>query len=282
MVDIKALKAVAKAKLNTPEAVFALLVGPSGFGKSSMIGTLKGTTLFIHTRSEHHGLRAAAALGGDMLGICIDMKEEIDGSNYDDVVIGDLLSPDQAYDKLVSVLSSDLSGIDNIAVDSLSDLDLLLKRTSTFTNMCQTDKGRHNKFAEPEASIKLIRGVVDLLGTHHARGKNVVVTLAARVKERDGDGKLESVELILSTYGCAEQIPRLFSEVLLLDIVEVDEEKRHACVFLAQVKREAKDVSGTVKKAMSFEPRITGVTRDKLPAFCKADFNKISELKTKG
>ena len=169
--------------------------------------------------------------------------------------------------------------MDNIALDSLSDLDLLLKRTTEFDDLCKSDKGKRNKFAEPESSIKMIREIVDLLGSHHARGKNVVVTLAARIKERDGEGRLESVELILSSYGTAEQIPRMFSEVLLLDIVEVEDEKRHACVFLAQVKRESKDTSGAIKKAMSFESRVTGIPRDRLPSICRADFAKILEMR---
>lgn len=257
-----------------------VIMGCSGAGKSFAIGTLLGKTLILTTRNELHGVYSASLSSKDVYYVCIDKKEEGDeDKKFND---GDPLPPDVALSKFRRTLKSDLSFFDNIGVDSLTDLDLLFRASKEFDTKTRTDKGVHSGFMEPGAVLGFFREIFDTLAELNDKGKNVVCTLAARIRDKDATGKVQDVSPVLSTYGVAEDIPRAFPQVLLLDEAEKEENgevvKKRVFSFDASYQRASKDQTGAIKKAFNYSPRLVGVSDEDTPAAMPADLNKVLEL----
>ena len=260
----------------------AVMIGVSGSGKSYALGTLPGTTLILHTRGEEHGINSAAISSNNILSACLDIKEEIDeGAEFKKLNNNDALHADLAVFKLRTLLKGDLD-VDNLALDSLTDLDLLFRKTKEFDDKTKTEKGYHNTFREGPIVLDFFREIFDLLSDQHRKGKNVVCTLAARIKDRDSSGKALDFAPMLTTFAVAEDIPRAFPQVLVLDEIEIEKEgvikKHHAFVFDPDVKRESKDLNGVVKKMINFSPRIVGLKDDQLPDAMPNDLSRILDM----
>lgn len=268
MIDFKQMKKAAKAKQES-QGMLAVVLGSSGSGKSTVCGTTGRPTLVIHTKDESHGPTSASTFNDEVVGFCINQDDE-----------GNELSADAAMGKMFSVLEADdLS--DNfgcVVFDSLSSLDLLIKKTSEFSEFCRTDKGKHNTYKETEGVLNQIQKIVSATDTLRARGVHILFTLAAHIKAMEADGTVETVVPVLSSYGCAESMPRLFPQVLFVAPVTVEGEKKRAFLFNTQVKRESKDLGGRVVKMLNFSPRLAGIPDSEMPEMLPADFQKLQEF----
>ena len=255
MIDFRLLKTAAKNKRDTA-GILAVIMGASGAGKSTACGTTGRPTLVLHTKDESHGPTSAATFNDEVVGLCLDMDEE-----------GNEVSADVAIEKLASVLQAEdlADNFGTVVVDSLSSIDLLIKKTTWFDDYCKNDKGRRNSFKEGEAVLTKIQDIVTLTDKIRSRGVHVLFTLAAHVKAMDADGVVETVAPVLSTFGVSEALPRLFPIVLYTAAVTVDGDRKRAFLFNTSVARESKDVSGRIKKLLNFQPRCAGIPDADMP-----------------
>ena len=269
MVDFKAMKEAARAKQATA-GMLAVVMGSSGAGKSTVCGTTGRPTLVLHTKDESHGPTSASTFNDDVAGLCLDMDEE-----------GNEVSPDVALDKLVEVLGSEdlSSNFGTVVVDSLSSIDLLIKKTQYFRNFCADPKTlKHNSFKEGEAVLTKIQDIVTHTDRIRQQGVHVLFTLAANVKSMDSEGMVETVAPVLSTYGVSESVARMFPIVLYTACVTVEGERKRAFLFNTHITRESKEVSGKIKKLMNFMPRCAGIPDSEMPEMLPADFQKLLEF----
>ena len=267
--NFKAAEATALAQLNN-KALFAMILGASGSGKSSAIGTLPGKTLLIFGSGESHGPKAAAALGGAVSAICVDVDES-----------GKALTSDEAFARLMSIITDTDSIIKekfaNVAIDGAPELEAILVKSTRFIQMCTTDKGKTDGYAKGPAMSTLFREVVSALKTLHAKGINVVMTCRADVRAMDDNGAISDCSPKLSSYGVAESLVSQFDDVLLVGCVAVGEKRGHVFQFSNTISKVSKDLQGTIKKILNFSPRVTGA-KD-IPELLKADLKKVIELK---
>lgn len=132
-------KAIEKAKAKLEEKKLnAIVLAPSGGGKSSLMGTIGVPTLYLYCTAESHGPQQANAFStGSVTPICID----------------DERSPDDSLEFLKAVLSDHefLKDFDAIALDSMTSIEALVRESADFRTRCLTEKGKHNNFAEAGA-----------------------------------------------------------------------------------------------------------------------------------
>lgn len=281
MTTIANIKKAFKNKKEDP--LFCCLVGPSGSGKSYLIGTLSLPTAYLYLSSEAHGPKAASSTNDNILPICLDMKEEFD--NFEDVAnipVGSPLSPEKTlakYNHYVNLPWAD-EGVKALALDGLTDMELVIKNTLAFKAACTNANGKYNKFAESDELIKFIWNLNKPLMAQHRNGLHVLVTIAGVVQTLGENGAAETIQPKLSTFGVADQIPRLFGDILLLSRARIEGETKHVIVFDGNMERKGKDAAGNVTKISNFAPRLLGVDTNNLPPMCKADLKKVLEIRS--
>ena len=267
--DFKAAQAQAKKQMSN-KALFAIILGASGSGKSSLIGTAPGKTLFIFGSGEGHGPKAAAALGGEVVPICMDVGDD-----------GAQLNPDDSYNRLLAILGDTASikaeKFATVALDGAPELEAILLKSKRFETAITNDKGKINSFAKSGEMSALVREVVMALKKLHSEGLNVIVTCRTDVRSLEDDGSVAECSPKLSSYGVAENLISQFDDILMIGSMCVGGKTGYALQFGAAVSRVSKDENGKVKKILNFSPRITGA-KD-VPEFMKADLKKVVELK---
>lgn len=255
----------------------ALILGQSGAGKSSVAGTFNCKTLYLYTTGESHGAKAAGSLGGtNVFPVCLDY---VDG-----VAVG----PDAAYQRLLDILS-DVDGIKSqkfgaIVLDGATELEVLIRATNKWRIRCQTDKGKHNNFAEGPATLALFRPVIDgLKDLQRKLGVHFAVTCVLDVQALADNGEVLESKPRLSTYAVAEGIVQQHEDIVVVGrMTNPQGEIAHRLQFLAGVTRESKDAAGVVKKSINFNPRLAGLGVHKLPQTLPADLNQLAALKAGG
>jgi hypothetical protein len=250
-----------------------MVLGQSGAGKSTLAGTFGVKTLYLYTTGESHGAKAAATLGGDNVSaISINVEN------------GAILSADKAYDRLLSILDSvaeiKAEGFGALVIDGATELEILIRETSRWKLLCQTDKGTHNSWAEGKATLAMFRPIVDKL-KNLQRQLNIhfMMTCALDVVKVSDNGEIEESKPRLQTYSVAEGIIQQFEDIVVIGRMSNGEKVGHRLQFLAGVSRESKDTKGNVRKSMNFNPRLSGVVLDKLPETVKADIQELIKLK---
>ncbi len=250
----------AKRELN------AVILGSSGAGKSSLLGTAGVPTLLLYFQGESHGVKAAQASTKDLTSICVDTES------------GTSLGADAAYTRLLSILESpqDIKklGVKFVAIDGLSEIEQLVRQTSKWKLACQSANGKHNNYGEGSATIALIKPIVNALkatGLHHA------MTLIMDVTELGPYGEILEAKPRLATYSVAESILQTFGDVICVGRMAKDDQVKYKLQFLTELTKVSKDERGTMKKSMNFSPRIEG-KRD-LPPYIDADLAKLIEFK---
>jgi len=254
--------------------LFAAVCGSSGAGKSHVAGTLPGKILFLHLDSERHGSASASKSSGSVIAVCIDKDKS-----------GNTLKADEAWKRGLDCLSPEVlkkAGIESVVLDGFTELEKLARATTKWANLCSTGSGKHNSFAEGSSTIALmdeylraLRNAQDKVGVH------VVCTCILDVQEIDDNGAVGVAKPRLSGYAVAEGLLQQMPDILVIGKVK-GKDGKSGRVFQtnADVTRVSKDQSGNVKKFINFEPRLAGVTGE-LPAFIKADFSTIIEMKSK-
>jgi len=254
--------------------VGAIILAPSGGGKSTLGGTFGCKTLFIFGGAESHGPVAASVHGGDIVAVRFDQDD--DGNNLD---------ADSAYERLLSILDAEDAikeeGFGAIVVDSLTEVEATIRATTKFRAECLSQNGKHNSFAEPTATLGLFRPILvklrDLqlnLGVHYA------ATCPLTVNAYGDNGEIMESAPKLSGYSVAEGLILQFPDVLVVGRMAKGEKVAHRIQFNAGVTKASKDQAGQIKKLLNFNPRVTGV-KD-LPASMEANLGKVATMKVGG
>jgi hypothetical protein len=263
-VDFAAMKK--RAKGNKDEGMLACILGAGQAGKSTLLGTTGLPTLILHTSDESHGLMSAGIYNNDVTGVCINTDDD-----------GNAVEAEVAFQKLLTILSdpSLIKHFGAVCLDSLSSVDILLKQTEFFKAFCREKGGVHNRFKEGEAILTALQMIVNATALYRKNGGNFLVTLAVDVKAVDGDGVAETIVPVLSTYGVANAVPRLFDTVLYTSQAVVDGAQKRALIFSTQATRVSKEAGGATKKTLNFSPCLRGISDEDTPDFMPADLSKL-------
>jgi hypothetical protein len=270
--NFKAAQAEAAKDLNN-KALGLLVLGQSGAGKSTLAGTFGAKTLYLYTTGESHGAKAAATKGSDsVVPVCINSQG------------GDILSADKAYDRLLSIINSPseikTEGFKAVVVDGATELETLIRDTTKWKIMCETDKGKHNTWAEGKATLAMFRPIIDgLKKLQRETNVHFVMTCILDVVSVAKDGEIVESKPRLQTYSVAEGVIQQFEDIACVGRMTKGESAAHRLQFLAGVSKESKDAEGTVMKSMNFNPRIGGVTLEKLPKTLAADLSELAKIK---
>lgn len=254
--------------------LFALLLGPSGGGKSSLLGTFGEKTLLLYTTGEDHGPKAAAAIGRDnVVPLCIDY--------YD----GGILTPDESLDLLTEVLDNHdwlkEMGFRAIGIDGATQLELLFRGTARWKKMCETKNGKHSGFEEPKATAVMFKEIVDKLkSAQRALGLHVAMTCVLDVKELGPHGEIKESAPKLTGYMVAEGLVQQFGDVLVVGRMAKKDKVKHKIQMLAGVTKTSSDAdTGEIKKTINYSPRLTCVGLDDLPTLIDASLKTVYEIK---
>lgn len=269
--NFKAAREAAKKALDS-KTLGAIILGPSGAGKSYLAGTMPGKILYLFTDAEGHGPKGAKANGGDVDGLQIDKDDE-----------GNNLTADQSYNRLLDILSDTdgivSEGFQSIVIDSLTEVEAIIRQTGAFKRKCETNTGKHNSFAEPSATIEMFRPILsklrDLSLQHDI---HYAATCPLTVQSLGDDGQIMESSPRLSGYSVAENLILQFPDVLVVGQVEIKGKKGHCLQFNSEsVSKQSKDLAGQIKKLVNFSPRITGVKNP--PQLMAANLSKVIEMK---
>jgi len=265
--------AKAQEKNTTQDLLGAIILAPSGFGKSSLCTSIGVKNLYLYLRSENHGYKTAGLHeDADIIPICIDQDDE-----------GKVLNPGQAYAKLISVLSSPdeikAAGIKAVTLDSLSELETLIKATPMFINKVGT-----NSFAKTDVLIDMMKEVILKLQDLQTQiGVHYMCTCPLDVKELDKEtGEIVEAAIKLVSYRAGEAAVALFPDVLTVGPVSNGAETKFRIQFMSSMTKVQKDQQGAIKRSYNFRPRVTSVDLSKvLPEYghIKADLKEIIKMK---
>ena len=277
MIDWKSLKAkpVAVAPL------MALVMGASGGGKSSSLGTLGVSTLVLFGQTEVHSATAARATAKD--------KSLVTGLSYIVNREDGTLDANASIKNLLEILRDpNLSAnFQAVAVDSAGELQTIFKDTSKFRDLCTNDKGVFNSFKEAESYGTMFGDVINAMLNLRTKGVHVLMTCAAIVTGGGDSSDEITAKPNLYGFSVSENLCRNFSDIFYVTMLREEsedggEKSVHRFVFNPKVSAQTKDMkSGKVTKQSfsNFSPRISGFTREELPERSAVDFAKVIEAR---
>jgi hypothetical protein len=256
-------KAIEQAKARMDNVrLNAIILAPSGGGKSSLCGTAGVPTLYIYCMSETHGPVAASTFAtGDVTPICIDDNRD----------------PDAALEFLNALLedAETLAPFDMIAFDSASGLEKIIRESTELKAACLTSNGKINSFMISEVMALMFSNIIKKM---HATGKHTAMTLALDVKAMDSDtGEIIDASPKLQAYGVAENVIMGHSDVFIIGPLSNGEKVSYRIQFNGKVSKASKDAAGMVKRFQNFSPRVTGVKE--LPSSLPAKLSDVIKLK---
>lgn len=265
----------ARADLECVE-VGALLLGCSGAGKSRALGTFGVKTLYLYTGGEDHGPASASVAGGsDISPYRLDI---LDNAELD---VSTEAGADAIYDHLLAVLKAldwiKSKGYGAIGLDSLTELENLVRKTSYWKKACLTPKGAHNTYAETTAAMDLIRPVIEALKKLRRDLKiHFAITCILDVKTLSINGEIEEASPHLTGYMLAVSVCQLLRDIIIVGRMERNGEVKYKFQFGTEIVKASKDEQGKLKKTTNFAPRLT--PGNPLPLM-EADFKEIIKNK---
>jgi hypothetical protein len=250
------------------DPLFALIIGTSGAGKSTAIGSAEGRILYIHGAGEVHGPKAAATNPkATVIPFNLEQRKNADGVLID-------CDPDEAMARLWSVLNQPLwSQFDHIAVDGLCDIEKILLLSKACEKFCTNDKGKFVRWDTVKYVTQELGRLVKALGKLSAHGMGVFVTC---IGVTDSDFSAEAGTLAiqpkLQGHGVIETIIPQFPDIILAARIERDDEVGHAFLFHnVVVTKSQKDANGETKKVSAYSPRLTGLYYKETPPILAAN-----------
>lgn len=266
-IDWKALK----TKKTEPKPLFGIMFGCSGAGKSSALGTTGLSTLVVHGPTENHAATNAKTRAEDpnlIVGMEYTVRESDGKVNFN-----------SSFKNLLAILRDPgvAENFQVVALDSITELQTIVQETHLFREMCTSDKGKYNKFAEGDAYLKLINEVVAALLDLHRKGVHVLVTCAAVIKNQDETGESVEAKPMLQGFSVGDGIARSFSDVFFVNLIKTEEGPKHQFLFQPSLGIASKDVNGKVTKVSfaNFTPRLSYFLREDLPETAEVDLAKI-------
>jgi hypothetical protein len=275
MFDFQAAIKQATESLNSPKLELMVL-GSSGSGKSSCIGTIGVKTLYLFGSRESHGPKAASVAGGpNIVPINFEFATPASGTSPRE------LTSDEAYSFLTFILQQDewikKEKFECIALDGMAVLENIVKGTAEFKRRCTAANGKHNTYKESEAAQELISEVINLLKrAQRNHGVHIVVTSMLDVKEVDAFGSILEASPKLQSFGLAETLVAAFGDVLVVGKMQKGGVVKYKFQSGSDLVRVSKDEQGNVKKMLNFSPRISG---KQLPPVMDADLAEVVKLK---
>lgn len=258
------------------KALEAIVLGPSGSGKSYLLGSFGVPTLYIYSTGETHGPRAAnehaAKTGGNIVPICMDLTE--DGEQLAGDAVLDRVALILAQDKLLDELK-----IGAIAIDGAAELEVHIRASDRWKRGCTTDKGKHNNFAEGSVTCELFRPIFNRLKElQRTRGIHFAMTCMLDVKEYGELYDIAEASPRLKGYQVAEMLIQQFGDVLVVGPMTKNSERKWKLQFMTDLTKVSKDLTGVVKRAINFAPRLNG-TKETPPAYMEADLRNVVKMK---
>lgn len=272
--DFAAAEKAASKDTKPEPRIAAIVLGQSRAGKSYLAGTMPGKTLFLYTQGEDHGKHSARLAGGKIVAIPFDIED------------GKVLGYDSAVKKLLSILQDEQgisgAGFKSVVIDGLTELETVIRGTSQWATDCRVKSGEHNGFAEPGATLKMIRPVMDALRSLQRNfGIHYYMTCLLMVKETSDDGEILASEPKLIGYEVAAQlIPQFPDQIMIGRMIGPNGAEAHRLQFGAKSNKTVKEKNGTIKKQVGFVPCLQFVPSDALPVTMKADMSAVLKLKT--
>jgi len=274
--DFAQAKALAAKAMKNPN-LEAVILGAQGAGKSYALGTLGVKTLHIYGTRESHGPRTAAAgVGGDnIVPFCIDY------GIWPGESVERQFSADESFELLEAVLRDTdelrAAGYGALVCDGLAVLEAIVKETSAWKKKCLTAAGKHNTYKETEATQDLLGQVISWMKQAcRELDMHLVVTGILDVKDTGVYGEITEASPRLGGYGLAETMNQHFGDVLVVGKMTRDGVRKWKFQFLTELTKVAKDENGGQKRAMNFNPRLSGYA---VPEYFDADFAKLAAYK---
>jgi hypothetical protein len=210
------------------------------------------------------------------------LQEAADALDSIDLVDGKVVGPDTAYKRLISMLDVESirkAGFTSIVIDGLTELEQLVRSTTQWLTDCRSKTGEHNGFAEPAATVKAIRPVLDALRLlQRELDINYMVTCLLMVKGTEENGEITASEPKLLGYEVAAQlIPQFPDQIMVGRMTNAEGVVKPRLQFTSAAQKSVKEKNGTIKKLVGFTPRLRGVTE--LPATMPADLKAVLKLK---
>ena len=251
------------AKMLEGDKLNAIVLAPSGGGKSSLAGTFGVKTLYLYGSSEAHGPRNAMAYSNcEVLPICIDAGRD----------------PDQVLEFLSNILqdSEFLKDFEAVVIDSVNALEVIIKESNKFKLSCLTDKGKINSFVESDRLLSIFNDILkDLRNT----GKHTLMTCVLDAQQIDSEtGEILESTPRISTYKVAEHIIMQFGDVFTVGKLTIGEKEGYRIQFGGKISKTSKDAAGRIKKLINFNPRLAGYGKE-LPDHIPANLSKLLMLK---
>lgn len=250
----------------------AIVLAPSGGGKSYLAGTFDCKTLYLYASGENHGVKAARTEGGaNVVPVCVDLNG-VDA----DTAIANLLAVLHDHDRVKRM------GFGAVVVDGASELEVLIRNSTAWKKACQTNKGAHNTFAEPTETLNCFRPIITALkDLQRATGVHFYMTCIIDVKDMGPNGEITEASPRLKGFSVAEGLIQQFGDILVVGRMERNGEVKHKLQFATTLTKKSSDEKGVVKRILNFSPRISGFAVQDLPENADASMAKIVEVKAK-
>jgi hypothetical protein len=252
-------------------ALEALILAPSGGGKSTLLGTMGVKTLYLYAAGENHGVKAARSLGGkDVVPVCFDINRTPDDAL---ITLQEILADTEQVQK---------HGFRAVVVDGASELETLIRTSQAWKKACATSKGSHNTFEEPRATIAAFRPVISALKSLQQKTNiHFAMTCILDVKDIGPNGEICEAVPRLQGYSVADSLVQQFGDVLVVGRMERQGTIKHKLQFATGLTKKSTDEAGIIKRMLNFSPRIAGLNVADLPPYLDADLKQVIELKKK-
>lgn len=257
------------------DGLFLMVLGPSGAGKSHFIGTYPGKTLFLYGSGESHGPSSAIKNNKDLVAIPWNRAKNAKGEMEE-------LGPNTLFKRLNDLLDPKAlvaAGIKCVALDSITNLCIDIKKTDLFKQRCLTAQGKHNPFKETDTMVDLLSNVVkklQILSDYH--NIDSITTMDLQIQNVGSNGEIIDSKPGLPTFGVGKAIIQQYPDILVLS--RLGEKRVPTFQNFATVTNKSKDMeSNEIVKYIEYNPRVRGV--NELPETIEASVPTLLKLKDK-